>query len=104
MREWDEVSESRAKFFAQKRKERENMEKYYIICNMDGDTNVEEITKEELLKRLQPDEDGNLYYGCHEFMSKITQTDTNYWGDDLLIIKGSIVTPKPIEVVTKYEI
>jgi hypothetical protein len=77
------------------------METYFVITNSDGDTNVETINKEELLIRIN---DG--YYGSgREVFDKLPkENDTNYWGDGVLIIKGSIVSPKPITKITEYTI
>lgn len=77
------------------------MDKYYVITNSDGETMVEEISKEELEKRLQPDE---RYYGNRDYLDKVPDLDTNYWGEDVLIIKGSIVVPEAVEVVTQVKI
>lgn len=76
-------------------------ETYYIISNSDGDTTVEQVDKETLLKRIEEN-----YYGSHKgILEKIpTNNDTNYWGENILIIKGKIVTPTPEQVVTKYDI
>ena len=74
-------------------------EMYYIISNSDGDTTVEEVSKSELLERMEEN-----YYGSHrEPLTEIPDNhDTNYWGEGILIIKGKIVTPEPIEVVKKF--
>ena len=73
---------------------------YFIIHNSEGDTSVEMLSKEELLERLDEE-----YYGPVEFIDKITERDTNYWGEGaLLIIKGEIAVPNPVETVTKLEI
>ena len=78
------------------------MDKYYIISNSDGDTTVNEIAKEDLLKRLDPDEN---YYGNRDILKEMPQeTDTNYWGDSMLIIKGTIVSPRPVTKITEFEI
>lgn len=82
---------------------------YFIIRNSDGDTHIEPVSKEKLMKVISPDEDGNTYYGHIDnitFLDAIPEnTDTNYWGSDkVLIIKGEIVTPKPKEVIKTYEI
>ena len=77
-------------------------ELYYIIHNGEGDTTVEAVNKEELLERV---EEG--YYGIDstEYLDELpSNRDTNYWGGAVLIIKGTIVSPKPEEVVTKYKI
>ena len=79
---------------------------YFIISNSDGDTTVEMVDKDELLKRIQP-EDGEedfCYYGRVGFLAKIEENDTNYWGGNILIIKGEIITPKPKKVVKTFDI
>jgi len=77
------------------------MEKYYIIKNSDGNTTVDEVTKDELINRINPEEP---YYGDKNFLQKITDKDTNYWGENILIIKGCIVIPKEKEKIVTYDI
>ena len=84
---------------------------YFIIHNSDGETDVEQISKEELLNRIKPYDDGEsdnskseYYGGGIGFLSEIKESDTNYWGNNLLIIKGEIVVPKSVRVVKEYEI
>tara|TARA_R100001594_G_scaffold121248_2_gene157050 strand:- start:338 stop:565 length:228 start_codon:yes stop_codon:yes gene_type:complete len=74
---------------------------YFVIKNTDGDTIVSSMTKEVLEERLNED-----WYGTDvKFLNEIPKNnDTNYWGEDILIIKGDIVTPKPVQTVTEYEI
>ena len=73
---------------------------YFIIYNSDGETRVNVLTKEELTKRLNEE-----YYGDDvEFLGKIDENDTNYWGDAILIINGEIITPKPVEAFKGYEL
>jgi hypothetical protein len=75
------------------------MERYFIISNSDGDTIVDVVTKDVLLKRLDEN-----YYGDREILSYVPEYDTNYWGDSILIIKGDVVTPTPITTITKFDI
>lgn len=77
------------------------MEQYFIIRNSNGDTYVESVSKDELLKRLK-DED----YGRNAvFLDGMpSDRDTNYWGEDILIIKGKIVCPVEEKIVTQYKI
>lgn len=77
------------------------MEQYFVITNSDGDTHVDVLNKEELLKRINEG-----YYGSNrEIFDKLPkESDTNYWGDGILIIKGSLVSPKPISKITEYTI
>ena len=81
---------------------------YFVITNSDGDTRVTPVSKETLMKEITPDEDGNTDYGHIDnitFLDAIPEdTDTNYWGEGILIIKGEVVTPRPKEVVKTLEI
>jgi hypothetical protein len=73
---------------------------YYIISNSDGDTTVTEMTKPQLLEAIEEN-----YWGDKLCLGDIPgNRDTNYWGDSILIIKGKIVTPDPVDVVRKYDI
>lgn len=73
---------------------------YFVIRNRGGDTHVEEVDEQTLKKRLAEE-----YYGKVCFMNRIgNTTDTNYWGENILIIKGEIVTPRPVQVVTEYRL
>jgi hypothetical protein len=75
-------------------------EKYFVINNSEGDTRVEELTEKALQERLK---DG--YYGRQiGFINRIGNPDTNYWGENILIIKGTKVTPVPVEVVKEYRL
>jgi len=81
------------------------MEKYFVITNCDGDTHVDIKSKEELLEDIR---EGNI--GCEREVNYLTEEDilyspeTNYWGGRPLIIKGHIVSPKPVKVVTDYDV
>lgn len=70
-------------------------EKYFVIRNSDGDTRVDVLSKEELDEHLTPNEEGEHYYGKSGVLSDVPDNnDTNYWGDNILIIKGQIVGPR----------
>ena len=73
--------------------------KYYVITVSDGDVRIDEVDKSKLKKLLDED-----YYGCTT-MEKLENEDLNYWNDDrMLIIKGEIIVPRPIQVVTEFEL
>jgi hypothetical protein len=76
-------------------------DKYFMIYNYDGDTKVREYTKKQLEQELEKEE---FYNSNKNFLTKISDPDTNYWGENPIIIKGQIVVPKIIEKVTKYEL
>ncbi|MCP3684105.1 MAG: hypothetical protein GY861_15600 [bacterium] len=76
------------------------MKNYFIIHNSEGDTTVDQVDKEELLKRIAEE-----YYGEVSFHKALPEeTDTNFWGENLLIIKGEVVTPTPVKVIEKFDI
>jgi hypothetical protein len=83
------------------------------------------MTKEELTKEITPDEDGYAdlrtpkwfteeeileekgvgslsFYGNNDFT--YTGCDDDKGGCPIMLIKGTIITPKPTKVVTKLEV
>jgi hypothetical protein len=80
------------------------MSEYFVINNWDGDTMVIPMSEAEVQKSLN--EEGGLLNGV-KFIDNTTgfDHDTNYWGDRLvMLIKGTIVTPKAVQRVTEWEI
>jgi hypothetical protein len=69
---------------------------YFVISNCDGDTYVRQYTKEALLKMLKNSDE--------VILPKLPKDDTNYWGDNILIIKGEIVSPTEKKVVVELDI
>lgn len=67
--------------------------KYYLI----GDAFVHEYTEKEMLAVLAAEGAP----ASDEFMHQVPSSDTNYWGDKWLLIKGEVVVPKDVEIVTK---
>ena len=84
-------------------------EAYFIISNSDGDTHVRMLTKAEMAERLKEDAE-NGDNSCDIYFDEMPlKSDTNYWANDggdtvSLIIKGRVVSPKPKNRVTEYEI
>ena len=62
--------------------------KYFVVLNVEGDTIVNEVSKDELIRRLG---EGSYNEG---FVEELTYSDTDCWNDKALIIKGEIVVPK----------
>lgn len=75
------------------------MSKYFVLYPSEDGCTVTELTESELKKRLNED-----YYSGREFLDKTPKDNHNYWGNSILIIKGEIVVPKPIQTVTEYEV
>lgn len=74
---------------------------YFVISNSDGDTHINPMSKDELLKNLKEN-----YWGdeCEVRGELPRESDTNYWGDSIVIIKGEVVAPTPKKVVEEYDI
>ena len=80
------------------------MEKeYFVIHNSDGDTTISHLTKDELIERLGNSEESN-HWGSEGFIENLKENDTNYWGLNILIIKGKIIVPKPKSIIETYEV
>jgi len=73
------------------------MIKYYIIDNDDGNTNIYEMTKDQIEKELNEKIELN-------YLEKIESTDTSDWGNKSLIIKGEIVIPRAKQKIIRYEV
>lgn len=72
---------------------------YFVIYNGDGDTRVTKHTEADLKAKL-----AEGYWGEKGFLNKSFESDTNYWGDNILIIKGDVVVPQAVQTVTEYKI
>ena len=72
---------------------------YFVINASEGTTYIEKIEKQELLERLNEN-----YYGSEALPFMTSETDTNYWPEGFIIIKGEVICPTAVEVVTKFEL
>jgi len=71
-----------------------------IYCDEDGRLDfVKYEKKDSLLSDLEEN-----HYGDIGFYDHVPDADKMCRDNRVLIIKGDVVTPKPIEVVKKYEI
>ena len=69
----------------------------------EGEVSLHNLTKEEAEKRLSPDEDGYCYYGTPNIITEIPDHIMDK-GNYLIVIKGTIIEPKAMKVVTRYEL
>lgn len=77
---------------------------YFMISNSDGETFIRTLTETELLAELE-EQEGEGY--SPKFITKEnleTESDSNYWGESVLIIKGEVIVPKPKEKIVSYEL
>lgn len=74
---------------------------FFVINNSDGDTDVSVYTKDQLIRKLNDDWWGDDVV----FLNSIPDnTDTNYWGESILIIEGEIAVPQAVQVATEYKL
>ena len=86
-------------------------EQYFVIQASDGDVFIQAMSREALEKSMERDEDGVCEYADtgKEFHFRAQLDNYNVLGNDLgereiLIIKGHIIVPKPVEVVAKFAV
>ncbi len=80
---------------------------YFVITSSEDGINIETLSKHEIEKRVT-----EHYYGAHALLlDKLPRIADGYFsipekGDrtPVLIIRGEIVVPKPVERVTRYEL
>lgn len=82
---------------------------YFLIRSDEDGTTVEKVTKQQLLKYIQPDKHGEFYFGEElVFLEAVPPSDKGYWhncpDNSAILIKGEIIVPKLKQVVTKYDI
>ena len=75
---------------------------FLITANEDGETTVAQIRDiDAFLKELVDGEHGDPgFIDGH----KPWPADPANWKGAMMLIRGELVTPKPVEVVTKYKI
>jgi len=61
---------------------------YFVIVGSQGSADIESLTKEELIKKLE-----EKYYGDVDFYKEILEKEISFWGDNIMIIKGEIAVP-----------
>lgn len=83
------------------------MAKYFVVtCGEDG-MDIRQVTEAELKKLITPNKEGYQEIGSGGFLQTVPVIDDGYWEADefaALIIKGEIVTPRPVKTVTKWEV
>lgn len=78
------------------------MNYFLITANEDGETSVTQIRNIDAF--LQELADGE--HGSPQFIKDWQEysPDPTDWNGAMMLIRGEIVTPKPVRVVTKYEL
>jgi hypothetical protein len=77
-------------------------ESYFMLWADEDGGHCEKLTREQVQKRIQEMAEGGGDRSCINAVPK--NSDMNYWGESVVIIKGSVVVPQKKEVVVKYEI
>lgn len=78
-------------------------ETYFVVSGSeDGDIRLEQLTREELVRRLKPNEFGDAYYGRRIILDRLPKDLGSF--ADLVIIKGAVVVPTPKQVATEFDV
>ena len=77
-------------------------EKYFfLVVTEDGDVYLDALSKDDLLSRMEE-------YSLEYLGKEIPDSNVLYWGSQgmprAIIIKGKIVIPNTVEVITEYDI
>lgn len=74
---------------------------YFVIYTSEDGTYIEQISGDELKKRLEEE-----YWGSAPAMLDEVpkDADPNCWPRGLLIIRGEVFVPKPVQRVTEWEV
>ena len=85
------------------------MVKYFLITSDEDGISINTCNDVgELRKYIEPDEDGEYWFGEPKFFDKIPDLDKGYFWDDsgknAIIIKGNIIVPKPKKIVQEWEV
>ena len=70
-----------------------------IRCSEDGDKSIDVIREETFLEQLNKG-----YYGEKPVFAKPGEKIEMDYFVGMIVIKGEIVSPKPVDVVKKYEL
>lgn len=74
---------------------------YYVISAGADGVHISEYTKKQLENLLIADGFLGESRICATFPK---ETDVNYWGDRLVIIKGEVVMPQAVQIVQVFEL
>lgn len=75
------------------------MSRYYVINQTEDSLYIEELSYSDLKNRLNED-----YYSPPFRLNLPEFSDGCFTNAGVIIIKGEIIVPKPVEVVKKYEL
>lgn len=74
---------------------------FLIHSNEDGDVRVDQMTRDELVARLNDN-----YWGDITFAASLDDlgSDPMYWGNKAVLIDGATVVPQPEQVITSWTV
>jgi hypothetical protein len=79
---------------------------YFVLrVSDDGDVAFDgPLSSDELRKRITPDDDGETHYGRHVGFADHVPGFLGLLDGKVLIIKGEVVVPQPVQTVTEYKL
>jgi len=73
---------------------------YFLIYATEDGVGIECGSREQILESIEELKEVSDYQPWEEWPKESVE----YWGDRYAVIKGDLVVPKAVEVVTKYEL
>ena len=85
---------------------------YFIISNSQGETTIQKfVDKEDLLREIQTNYGNNGFFKKHTFLTEPMEEELVYHiipsypgNEEILILKGEIVTPKSKDVIKTFDV
>jgi hypothetical protein len=79
---------------------------YFVLrVSDDGDVSFDgPLSSDELRKRITPDDDGETYYGRRIGFADSVPGFLGLLDGRILIVKGEVVVPQPVQTVTEYKL
>jgi hypothetical protein len=75
---------------------------YFVLKASEDGFSVREVTKEWILTQMA--EEGSGFSAADAEPTMPRETDPNYWGSKMVIIKGEIVEPIPVHVIATHDL
>ena len=75
---------------------------YFVLVSDEDGTSIEQVSMDELFKRITPNDDGETFYGRNlQFLNTVPEQDKGAWllprlekyQTPILVIKGETVIP-----------
>lgn len=88
-----------------------NNVQYFVIRDGEDGISIDVMSQEEIAKKLEPESHGECnYWGDPAILDHMPPTSQGQFDERglpahcMVIVKGTVVVPRPVTVVTKFEV